>query len=313
MPRPSPKPIHRKQPAAELEVVDPVWLLKALGFTLLAALICGYLTFCLLFYQGQWQLVLHPDRTTNSPPEIAGAPYNLIHFAPDESAVPQLTGWWIPASPGSRFAHTTILFECGSDGSLAASISTLATLHELGINVFGFDYRGYGQSAATHPSQQSMTQDTESAWKYLMISRAIPPQQIVPYGIDIGAALAVHLAANHPAIPAIILDSGRGDLLATARRDRRSALLPVRLLFHDRFPLANPLSILVTPKLLLSRAATLDPAYRTAADPKLTVEFASPSQTLYRESLTRFLDQYLPPTPVPQLVPSPAPSAPNHR
>ncbi len=311
MPRQPQKPIPRKQPAAQLEVVDPVWLLKALGFTLLAALVCGYLTFCLLFYQGQWQLVLHPARTTSSPQSIAGDPCDLIHFAPDESAVPQLTGWWIPASPGARFAHTTVLFEPGSDGSLARSIPTLATLHDLGINVFGFDYRGYGQSAATHPSLRTMAQDTESAWNYLTVSRAIPPQQIVPYGVDIGASLAVHLAGAHPAIPAIILDSARGDLLNTARRDRRSALIPVRLLFHDRFPLAHPLSALATPKLLISRTASLDPAYRTAADPKLTVEFASPSDTLYRKSLTRFLDQYLPPTAVPQLVPSPAPSLPN--
>jgi hypothetical protein len=35
---------------------------------------------------------------------------------------------------------------------------------------------------------------------------------------------------------------------------------------------------------------------------------ATPSAVLYNQSLTRFLDQYLPPAPVPQLVPSPAPA-----
>ncbi len=76
-------------------------------------------------------------------------------------------------------------------------------------------------------------------------------------------------------------------------RDPRAKLVPVRLLFNERFPLAEPLSILHTPKLLLSRSATPDPAFRTAADPKLTIELASPSALLYNQAITRFLDQYL--------------------
>ena len=294
--RPTPKPNIRQQPPAQFEAVDPAWLVKALAFTVLAALLCGYLTFCLLFYQGQWQLVLHPVRTAASPQSIAGIPYELIHFGPDESATPQLTGWWIPSAPGTRYANTTLLFLPGSDGSLADSIPTLASLHNLGINVFAFDYRGYGQSAATRPNQQNMTHDADSAWRYLSISRHIPAQQIVLYGTGVGASLATHLAAAHTASPALILDSPHTDLLDAALRDHRSNLVPVRLLFHERFPLAEPLSTLHIPKLLLSRAATPDEAFRTAADPKRTVELAAPSEVLYQQSLARFLDEYVKPS-----------------
>jgi uncharacterized protein len=308
MPRSTPKPNNRKQQPAQFEAVDPAWLLKALAFTVLAALLCGYLTFCLLFYQGQWQLVLHPTRTTASPQSIAGIPYDLIHFGPDESAVPQLTGWWIPSAPGGRYANSTVLFLPGSEGSLADTIPTLASLHNLGTNVFAFDYRGYGQSAPTRPNQQNMAHDAESAWRYLNVSRAIPSQQIVLYGTGVGASLATQLAANH-ASPALILDSPHADLLDTARQDRRSNLIPVRLLFHERFPLAEPLSTLQTPKLLLSRTGSPAKAFRTAADPKRTVELAAPSEALYQQSLTRFLDEYVAPAPIPQLVPSPTPSA----
>jgi uncharacterized protein len=313
MPRPTPKANHSKQQPAQFETVDPAWLLKAFAFTILAALFCAYLTFCLLFYQGQWQLVLHPTRTAASPQSIAGIPYELIHFGPDESAVPQLTGWWIPSAPGVRYANATLLFLPGSDGSLADTIPTLATLHNLGINVFAFDYRGYGQSAATRPNQQNMIQDADSAWQYLNISRHIPAEQIVLYGTGVGASLATHLAASHADSPALILDAPHGDLLNAALHDPRSKLVPVRLLFHERFPLAEPLSTLHTPKLLLSRTASRDEAFRTAADPKRTVELAAPSQALYQQSLTRFLDEYVTPAPIPQLVPSPAPSATNPR
>jgi pimeloyl-ACP methyl ester carboxylesterase len=307
MPRPISKRNNRKQQPAQVEVVDPAWLLKALAVTVLGALLCAYLTFCLLFYQGQWQLVLHPARTSTSPQSIAGVPYDLIHFGPDESAVPQLTGWWIPSAHGGRYADTTLLFLPGSDGSLADSIPTLGSLHNLGINVFAFDYRGYGQSSPTRPNQKNMTHDAESAWTYLNISRHIPAQQIVLYGTGVGASLATQLAASH-ASAALILDAPHADLLDTALQDHRSSLVPVRLLFHERFPLAEPLSTLHTPKLLLSRALSPDKAFRTAADPKLTVELVAPSAALYQQSLTRFLDEYVAPAPLPQLVPSPTPS-----
>ncbi len=307
MPRPASKPTKRTPQPAPPDVVSPIWLVKAIALTIFAALLCGYLTFCLLFYQGQWQLVLHPTRTAASPISIAGVPYELIRFGPDESAIPQLTGWWIPSDPGGRYSHLTVLFLADGNGSIADSVPTLASLHNLGINVFAFDYRGYGQSAAVRPSQQTMTRDVDSAWQYLTTSRAIPAQQIVPYGTGTGASLATHLAATHNTVPALILDSPRADLLDTAMRDPRAAFVPVRLLFHERFTLAGPLSTLRTPKLLLSRSATPDPAFRTASDPKLTIELASPSALLYNQALTRFLDQYLRAAPVPQLVPSPAP------
>jgi hypothetical protein len=309
MPRPTSKPAKATPPhPAPPDVVSPVWLAKAIALTIVAALFCGYLTLCLLFYQGQWQLVLHPTRTSASPVSIAGIPYELIRFGPDESATPQLSGWWIPPTPGSRYASITIIFLPDGNGSLVNSIPTLANLHNLGLNVFAFDYRGYGQSAPLRPSQQSMTQDIDTAWQYLTTTRAISTQHIVPYGTGVGTSLATRLAADHNDIPALILDTPRADLLNVAIHDPRAKLLPVRLLFHERFPLAEPLSTLHTPKLLISRTTSPDQTFLRASDPKYTVELASPSEALYNQSLTRFLDQYsaqsLPPAPVPSVAPA---------
>jgi pimeloyl-ACP methyl ester carboxylesterase len=310
MPRTNPKPSKRPpQPPSTPETVDPIWLVKAIAATVLVAIICGYLALCLLFYQGQWQLVLHPARTATAPVSIDGVPYQLIHFGPDDSAIPQLTGWWIPAAPTARYSHITLLFLPQGDGSLVASIPLLSTLHSLGLNIFAFDYRGYGQSAETHPNQQKMTHDADDAWQYLTSSRAISADQIVPYGIGVGASLAAHLAATHPTIPALILDSPHTDLLDVVRHDPRSGLIPLNLLFHENFALAESLKTLRTPKLLLSNSKSPDKsskAYSTASNPKSTVAFSSPTQPLFSESIAKFLDQYLPSS-TPQLVPSPAP------
>lgn len=298
MPRPAPKSSKPRpqQPNAQLqqqlEVVDPRWLIKAMGITLVAAAICSWITFCLLFYQGQWQLVLHPKRTDSAPQSIGGATYDLVHFGVDASAVPQLVGWWIPAVAGARYSDITVLFLPGGDGSLADSIPTLAALHGLGVNVFAFDYRGYGQSAATRPNEQKMTGDAEAAWLYLTASRHLLASDIVLYGTGVGAPLAVHLAAAHGAVPGVVLDAPSGDLLNVALRDPRTHLVPTRLLFHERFPLAGPLSSLRTPKLLLWRSGDEPAAFKTAADPKISVELRVGADAQYEQAVTRFLDQY---------------------
>ncbi len=304
MPRPAPKPTKRASQSSSKQVVSHTWLMKAIAAVVIVALICGYLTLSLLFYQGQWQLVLHPQHKAQAPESSS------IHFGPDESAIPQLTGRWIPAVPGARYADKTILFLPSGDGSLADFNPTLDRLHNLGINVFAFDYRGYGYSADTHPNQARMTQDTESAWAYLNTSRGIPAHQIIPYGTGVGASLATHLAVNHPDIPALILESPKGDLLDTVRHDPHASLMPVRLLFHEDFPLTTPLATLRTPKLLLS-SGDAAPAFRTASDPSLSVEFDSRSDDTYAQALTRFLSQYVAP-PTQQLVPTPAPASTNH-
>ncbi len=288
---------------ANPEPVDPIWLLKGVGIVLIAALICAYLALCVLFYQGQWQLVLHPTRSSSRPASIAGIRYEVVRFGPDESAVPQLIGWWIPATPAPRYPHATILFLPGGDGALTDYVPVLESLHAVGADIFAFDYRGYGQSAAIRPNQRTMMQDADSAWRYILDSRSNGPNRIVPYGLGIGSSLATHLALTHPAIRAVILDSANGDLLDEARRDPRSRLLPVDLLFHDRFPLIQPLSILHTPKLLLSRTSSGEKAFRNAASPKLTLALSATSQAIYRQTVAHFLDQYLP-SPIASRAPS---------
>ena len=286
------------------EVVDPVWLIKAVGVTLIAALICGYVTLCLLFYQGQWQLVLHPSRSKPAPATIAGAPFQTVHFGVDESATPQLTGWLIPAEPSARYGAYTVLYLPSGDGSLADSIATLAAMHEIGINIFAFDYRGYGQSAPTRPNQERMTADAASGWQYLTVSRALQGSHIVLFGDGVGAALAAQLAASHPEAPALVVQSPRPEVIKDVLADPRTKSLPVRLLFHENFEISTPVSSLQTPKLFLISADVQSPGATTgevehltstAATPKIVASLRSGdfNGPIYREQIVRFLDQYL--------------------
>src|SRR5689334_22350923 len=61
MSRSSSKP-KRRQP--QTGKVEGAWLLKALVAVVVVAIVCTYLTLCLVFSWSEWQLVLHPAQTS---------------------------------------------------------------------------------------------------------------------------------------------------------------------------------------------------------------------------------------------------------
>ena len=324
-----PSPQLRPNAQGPFEVVDPKWLASALALTVLAAVICAWLAVCLLFYQGEWQLVLHPSHTVDKTPASVGLGFESVRFNATETGQPRLTGWWMPAQAGGaasgdtaspakappdslsfaavpKYAGFTVLYLHGGSGSLSDTVPALARLHRAGINVFAIDYRGFGQSdLADHPAEARMAEDAAAGLDYLTTTRHIPLQRIIPYGEGLGAPLAAGLALGHPEIPAVILDNPDPDPTATAIAQRPSHLIPVRLLFREHFEIASPLAALHTPKLMIAGGpdssngaaviASLQVLFRRAASPSLTVTLpAVKYEDDYQAALTRFLDEYLP-------------------
>lgn len=272
-------------------------MLKALAAVVLFAFICAYATLCLLFIQGQWQLVLRPSRTVSKTPAALGLPFTEVHFFDAPSGEPQLDGWLIPATSSAP----TALILHGADGSISDALPQALLLHNAGLNVLLFDYRGFGRSTGKHPNEASMQDDTEAALSYLTSAQHKPSSSIVLYGSGLGASLAVHLAAEHHDIPAIILDAPDGDFAERARTDPRSRMVPTRWLFNQTFPLAAPLQSLRTPKLLIAYNTTQTPAlFQHAADPKTTLELPNRNDPTFTAAILRFVDKY-----IPHLIPVP--------
>jgi pimeloyl-ACP methyl ester carboxylesterase len=282
---------------AQLEVVDPRWLLKALGLTIASAALLSYLSLCLLIYQGSWQFFLHPSPKIDATPSVA---YQPLRFDAATTGTPRLSGWWIPAgSPTQR----TILFLHDGSGSLSSAVPTLDLLHNAGVNIFAFDYRGFGQSDGPHPNEARMAEDAAAALVYLVDTRHIPKQQIVAYGEGLGAPLAAHLA-NSQTLPAMILANPDPDAFLRAVSGKKSVLLPMKLLVRERFDLQTGLLDQKTAKLLLAndkdeRIGAIQAVYRAAAGARMTVTFGSNSNVPYVQAITRFLDEYVPAGPSP--------------
>ena len=264
-----PPPGWKDPLAPQQPLTSARWILGAVSATLLFAALCVYGTMCLLFWQGQWQLVFQPSGTINVTPASAGLKYDEIRFDATETGVLQLSGWWIPADPGAPYAADTLLFLHGGSGSLSATLSQLQVLHNLGMNLFAFDYRGFGNSVKIHPSEKSTCDDADAAWRYLTDTRHLAPSSIVIDGVRLGAAIAAETARRHPQAPALILEDLQPPVIDSLQLDSRMRLLPARLLFHDRFDPAGTLAHLRTPKLLLyPTAGATGRYYDQAGEPK---------------------------------------------
>lgn len=301
--KPQPKPVGSHHPPKHVhEVVDPRWIISALGGMLLLAVLCAWVAVCALFYRGQWQLVLRPSRIVSTTPTQVGLPFTEVHFGVDSSGQPQLHGWWIPGDSSSR---PTVLLLHNGQGSISTALPAAQTLHDAQLNVLLFDYRGFGRSLGQHPTQSLMQSDAESALRYLTEIRSIPISSVVVFGTGIGASPAVALCAAHKEIPALILDDPDGDFKSRVLQDSRSRMVPVNLLFNQDFPLASPLQTLTTPKLLITSTTGPTPLnLKQAADPKTTVELPSTDQQALHQVITRFLATYLTEAP-PTLTPNP--------
>jgi uncharacterized protein len=280
----------QKPKTAEPITVNARWVAGALCIACVLALLCAYGTLGLLFYQGQWQLVLHPAKIISATPQTK---FDEIHFDVTETGVPQLDGWWIPADAGAQWSGSTVLYLHGGDGSLSNCVDDLDALHALGVNVFAFDYRGYGKSAGPHPDEARMSDDAYAAWKYLTDTRHLDPGTIVFYGSGIGASLAAELAVGH-APAGVILDAPNAPAQQIVESDARAKLLPMWLLLNERFDPTAALENPGIPKMFLDRhgeQARTERLYRAAASPKEYFELKQDDG--YQATLSRFLDGVL--------------------
>lgn len=90
----------------------------------------------------------------------------------------------------------TILFCHGNTGDISQRIDSFRLFNSLGLDVFIFDYRGFGQSTGT-PSEKGTYLDAEGAWEYLTRKLKVKPEEIIIFGRSLGGAMASYLAQKY--------------------------------------------------------------------------------------------------------------------
>ena len=114
----------------------------------------------------------------------------------------RLQGWWL-ASPGATF---TLVYFHGARVNLTGSVYRLRAFRDAGFNVLAVDYRGFGRSAARLPSEDSVYEDAEAAWKWL--DGRVPDRgRRILYGHSLGAPIAAEVALRGGGAAALVLES----------------------------------------------------------------------------------------------------------
>ncbi|HEV2487255.1 MAG TPA: alpha/beta fold hydrolase [Terracidiphilus sp.] len=273
------------------------WLLTAVALVIPCAAFCAWAVLCLLFWQGSWQLLYHPTAAVRHTPASIGLAFAPVGFATTDTGAPRLQGWWIPSDPSARY---TVLYLHGQNGNLGDTLDDLAWLHGAGVNVLAFDYRGYGQSQFVHPSEARWRQDADWALQYLTATRHVDPRSVVLDGSDLGANLALEIAASHPEFAGVVLESPIDAPVNTIFGDPRARLVPAHLLVRDRFGLDAPAAALSIPSLWFlpeqsqgqSESSESSGAFQKVTAQKMRVWLAASSQSHegISDSLSRWLD-----------------------
>jgi hypothetical protein len=270
-------------------------LLTALAVALAAAAFCGYTALCLLFYQGQWQMLFHPSRTIAATPASPGIAYDDVRFDVTETGLPQLDGWWIPAQPLAQYSAATVLYLHDGSGSLSDAVPALSALHGLGINVFAIDYRGFGRSTGAHPTERLGIADSIAAWTWLTDTRHIAASNIVVFGDGVGVTFAAHLAADFTPAGVILADPSPSARQVFAS-DARASILPLFLLQKEKLDPTGDLAKMHVPRLFFDRrgnTARTRKLFEGSSDPKSFVDLRVASNATIADTLRRFLDEVL--------------------
>ncbi len=290
------RPLYGPPPLVSLR-----WLLGAAVAAVGLGALGAYLVLCVIFYQNQAMLIFKPSHKITATPASAGMQYQEVSFDRAADGQPRLTGWWIPAKKNAAHGGGTILYLHAAKGSLSDTVGQLAALHKLGVNVFAFDYQGFGKSAGPRPTEKLADRDTLAAWSYLTTVRKLPADSLVIYGEGAGATFATHLAARRRAAGLVLVEISP-TAHAIFEQDARARLLPLFLLAKEHLNPAPELKRLQTPKLFVSwpvksgngsRKTRHD--YRLAASPKQYAAVSGPVPEDIAGAVQPFLAQVLKP------------------
>lgn len=241
-----------------------------------------------------------PSREFKANASALERPFEEVFFTAADGT--RLHGWFFSATPGSKRAGLTFLILHGNAGNIGDRLHFYQAWLELGVNLFAFDYRGFGRSEGA-PDEEGTYQDAQAAVAWLR-SRKIVPSQIVALGKSLGGGIGSELALRE-ALGGLILQN-----TFTSIPDIGAEIfpwLPVRWMNRIKYDTVNKLPRIRVPVLIAhSRADGLigfhhaERNFKAANPPKMFIEIRGDhtsviedGRTEYLQGLDKFLREYI--------------------
>lgn len=165
--------------------------MKALGNwkrTLVKALL-ALVFIAMLFRWFEHNQVYQPSRNLDAAAADLGRPWEDVRFKTSDGV--ELNGWFFPVKSNTPQANFVVLLCHGNGGNISHRLDVYEALLETGVNVFAFDYRGYGHSEG-RPSEEGTYLDAQAAYAWLR-QKGFAGKCILAYGESLGGGVASEL------------------------------------------------------------------------------------------------------------------------
>jgi len=252
-----------------------------LTFMFMAAVIVGLPVGCAALQHEERKLLFQIEPGTAS--WYHGLPDEVQEFelkAPAFGDSQNIHAWWWPAAQAGAPA---VLYLHGTRWNLTGQFFRIEQLHAMGFSVLAVDYRGFGQSKGSLPSETTVYEDARIAWERLKLLQPDARKRLI-YGHSLGGAVAVDLAAElgrdaqsdggKQQARGLIIESTFTTLADVATAVANTSL-PVRWLLSQKFDSIDKIADIHMPLLIVH--GTSDPyvpprfseeLYQAALEPK---------------------------------------------
>ncbi|MBD3368730.1 alpha/beta fold hydrolase [Candidatus Fermentibacteria bacterium] len=265
---------------------------------ILVPIVALYAALVLLAFIFQSRLIYFPEQDLIATPSDVGLNYEDLTLTTSDGVA--INAWFVP----SDVEGPVVLFCHGNAGNISHRLDTIQLLHDLGLSVLIFDYRGYGNSEGSL-SEEGTYRDAEAAWSYLTNQRQVAPRMIVLFGRSLGAPVAAHLATHHDP-GALIVESAFTSISDVGAK--AYPFLPVRLISRYDYSTVDLVENASCPVLVVhSPGDEMIPfqhgraIYQAAPEPKAFLELIGShnegfliSGTVYTGGLDAFIREHLP-------------------
>jgi fermentation-respiration switch protein FrsA (DUF1100 family) len=242
-------------------------MIKKTLLNTLAGLIAVLVLFTVILAGCENSIIYHPDKYPMGLWDTSKMPLPVqdIWFEAQDGV--KLHGWYVPSDK----AVATLLFFHGNAGNITHRLENIFFLHHLKLNVFIFDYRGFGRSEGD-PDEEGIRLDSQAAYDTLLTQPGVSVPSLFLFGRSLGAAFASYTASQNPAA-GLILESAFTN--ADDMADRMFPILPVGWFISSELNTQEHVAHLNVPKLFIHGTRdTIIPytlgreLYKGAAEPK---------------------------------------------